>query len=212
MIGGPDLTDPRDCLCYLVLGSQATVMIDCGSGPSVPAVLDLAVRAAKRAPSHLLITHAHIDHAGGAAEIKRRTGCRVVMHAADAGVLARGDVEASAATWYGLPLPALSPDQIVDGDGSLDLGGGRQLHLMHTPGHTPGSLTAWCQSGAYKVVFAQDVHGPFLPSFGSDVGLWRQSMGRVLALDADVLAEGHYGVFRPASEVRAFLEQQLAAH
>ncbi|MBU1157153.1 MAG: MBL fold metallo-hydrolase, partial [Proteobacteria bacterium] len=56
MVGGPDLTDPRDCLCYLVDGPQARVLIDCGAGPSAAAILDLAVKAAGKPPTHLLLT------------------------------------------------------------------------------------------------------------------------------------------------------------
>jgi len=210
MVGGPDLTDPRDCLCYLVAGPAARVLIDCGAGPSAEEVLELAMAAGNEPPTHLLLTHAHIDHAGGAAEIISRTGCCLVMHQDDAGVMRSGDGERSAADWYGLPLPPAEPDEILNGDGAIVLGPGQELAILHTPGHTPGSLAAWCSAGGQKVLFGQDVHGPFAPAFGSDLAQWRRSMARLMALEADILAEGHYGVFRPASEVRAFLEEQLA--
>lgn len=212
MVGGPDLTDPRDCLCYLVAGPQARVLIDCGAGPSAAAILDLAVKAGSRPPSHLLLTHAHIDHAGGAAEIRRRTGCQIVMHSGDAEVMASGDRRRSAADWYGLNLEPATPDQVLEGDGAIALSPQDELALLHTPGHTPGSLAAWCLAGGQKVLFGQDVHGPFAPAFGSDLVQWRASMQRLLELKADVLAEGHFGVFRPQEEVSAFIQQQLAAH
>lgn len=212
MVGGPDLTDPRDCLCYLVAGPQARVLIDCGAGPSAASVLELAIKAAGKPPSHLLLTHGHIDHAGGAAEIRRRTGCRIVMHAGDADVLASGDRRRSAADWYALGLEPAAPDQILEGDGAIALSPQEDLTILHTPGHTPGSLAAWCLAGGQKVLFGQDVHGPFAPAFGSDLEQWRASMRRLLELKADVLAEGHFGVFRPQNEVAAFIEEQLAAH
>ena len=212
MVGGPDLTDPRDCLCYLVDGPRARVLIDCGAGPSAEAILDLAVRAAGKPPTHLLLTHAHIDHAGAAAEIKRRTGCRVLIHAGDAQVLATGDVKRSAADWYGLALELLEADEVLAGDGSIALSDEEELTILHTPGHTPGSVAAWCLAGGQKVLFGQDVHGPFAPAFGSDIAKWRESMQRLLELEADVLAEGHFGVFRPADEVKTFIEEQLASH
>jgi glyoxylase-like metal-dependent hydrolase (beta-lactamase superfamily II) len=212
MVGGPDLTDPRDCLCYLVNGQQARVLIDCGAGPSAHAILELAVAAVDKAPTHLLLTHAHIDHAGGAAEIKRRTGCKVIIHAGDAQVLAGGDVKRSAADWYGLALEPLEADEVLRGDGAIALSDQEKLHIVHTPGHTPGSLAAWCLADGLKVLFGQDVHGPFAPAFGSNLDQWRDSMQRLLDLEADVLAEGHFGVFRPADEVRAFIEEQLETH
>lgn len=212
MVGSPDLTDPRDCLCYLVDAPQARVLIDCGAGPSAAAILDLAVKAAGKPPTHLLLTHAHIDHAGGAAEIKRRTGCRVVIHAEDAQVLADGDTRRSAADWYGLALEPVEADEVLGGDGAITLSPQQKLTILHTPGHTPGSLAAWCLAGGQKVLFGQDVHGPFAPTFGSDLEQWRASMRRLLELKADLLAEGHFGVFRPADEVTAFIEEQLANH
>ncbi|MCB2191517.1 MAG: MBL fold metallo-hydrolase [Deltaproteobacteria bacterium] len=212
MVGGPDLTDPRDCLCYLVDGPQAKVLIDCGAGPSARAVLDLAIEAAGAPPTHLLLTHAHIDHAGGAAEIKRSTGCQVLIHAEDAQVLATGDLKRSAADWYGLALEPLEADQVLEGDGAIALSEQEDLAIIPTPGHTPGSVAAWCMAGGLKVLFGQDVHGPFAPAFGSDLGQWRASMQRLLELEADVLAEGHFGVFRPADEVSVFIQEQLANH
>lgn len=210
MVGGPDLSDPRDCLCYLVVGSQARVLIDCGAGPSAKLIMELVSGLTREPLTHLLLTHAHIDHAGGAAQIAGLTGCQVLIHQDDAPVLASGDALRSAANWYGLGLEALRADRLVaDGD-VLDLGEGASLNIVHTPGHTPGSLCAWCESGGQKVLFGQDVHGPFSPAFGSDLSRWRKSMQRLLALKADILAEGHYGVFRPAGEVESFIRQQLA--
>lgn len=212
MVGGPDLSDPRDCLCYLVCGAQATVLVDCGAGPSASRILDLAGKACQNQLTHLLLTHAHIDHVGGAAEIKRRTGCQVLIHADDAEVLKNGDDQRSAAHWYGLRLEGVTPEQTLADGWRLDLGDGQALEVLHIPGHTPGSLAAWCHSDGQKVLFGQDVHGPFSPAFGSDLGQWRASMVRLLALKADMLAEGHYGVFRPAQEVEQFIRKQMALH
>ncbi|MFH1059415.1 MAG: MBL fold metallo-hydrolase [Pseudomonadota bacterium] len=212
MVGGPDLSDPRDCLCYLVCAPLATVLVDCGAGPSAPHILDLAARACPNQLTHLLLTHAHIDHVGGAAEIKRRTGCQVLIHPDDAAVLRTGDDQRSAAHWYGLRLEGVAPDETVADGWRLMLSQDQALEVMHIPGHTPGSLAAWCFSEDQKVLFGQDVHGPFSPAFGSDLGQWQASMTRLLALKADVLAEGHYGVFRPAREVEEFIRKQMALH
>lgn len=212
MVGGPDLSDPRDCLCYLVEGSEARVLIDCGAGPSVQRILELVDQAGGQPPTHLLLTHAHIDHAGGAAEVRWLTGCQILIHQDDAPTLAQGDPLRSAAQWYGLKLEPAPADLLLGQDHSLDLGGGQALNILHTPGHTPGSLSAWCQAEGQRVLFGQDIHGPFSPSFGSDLGLWRASMQALLALNCDILAEGHYGVFRPADEVAAFIHKQLGMH
>jgi len=212
MVGGPELTDPRDCLVYLVAGSRARVLIDAGAGPSAAGLLEAARLAAGRDPSHLFLTHVHIDHAGGAAEIKRRTGCQVLIHQGDALALAGGDPRRSAADWYGLDLPPVEPDLVLSGPGELDLGSGQALHLLPTPGHTPGSMVAWGDLDGRRILFGQDIHGPFDPAFGSDLAAWAGSMERLLALEADLLAEGHFGLIHPARRVRSFILDQLASY
>ncbi len=212
MVGGPDLSDPRDCLCYLVQGPEARVLVDCGAGPSAARILDLVQEAAGQPPSHLLLTHAHIDHAGGVAELVRLCGCQVLIHRDDAQTLAQGDPLRSAAQWYGLKLEPVRADVVLGQRHQLDLGQGLKLNILHTPGPAPGSVSAWCQAEEQKVLFGQDIHGPFSPTFGSDILLWRQSMQELLALNCDILAEGHYGVFRPAAEVVGFIHKQLGLH
>lgn len=212
IVGGPDVTDPRDCLCYLIQGTDARLLVDCGAGPSAPRILELATEAAGAPPTHLALTHAHIDHVGGAAELKRLTDCHIMMHSEDARVLTDGDSLRSAANWYGMQLEPALPDRFIDEGDQLDLGGGQVVRVIHTPGHTPGSLALFCPCGETKVLFAQDIHGPFSPAFGSNLDDWRQSMQKLLDLKADVLAEGHYGVFKPAQEVEAFIRGQLKAN
>ena len=209
MVGGPDLSDPRDCLCYLAMGTKARVLIDCGAGPSAGRILHLAQEAAGQPPTHLLITHAHIDHAGGAAKMRRLTGCQVLIHQGDEETLSRGDSERSAAHWYGLELEPAPPDITLCGGENISLGGQKSLRIVHTPGHTPGSIAAWGLMDGQKILFGQDIHGPFAPGFGSDMSQWRRSMQTLLDLDADILAEGHYGVFKPAPQVASFIKSQL---
>lgn len=211
MVGGPELSDPRDCLCYLATGPKARVLIDCGCGPSAKRILQLATEAGGAPPTHLLLTHCHIDHAGGAAEIKRACGCEVLVHEAEADVLAQGDPIRSAAGWYSISLPPLQSDRLLDGDAQVDMGNAA-LNIIHTPGHTPGSVCAWLETGAQRVLFGQDLHGPFFRDFGSDLIQYEKSMEKLMALETDILCEGHYGVFTPAESAAAFMRQQMAAN
>jgi hypothetical protein len=59
--------------------------------------------------------------------------------------------------------------------------------------------------GDRRVLFGQDLHGPFKSAWGSDIKQWQTSMKLVLALEADILCEGHYGVYRGRSAVRQFI-------
>jgi glyoxylase-like metal-dependent hydrolase (beta-lactamase superfamily II) len=57
-----------------------------------------------------------------------------------------------------------------------------------------------------KVLFGQDLHGPFSSGFLSDLHDYQDSMQKLLDLEADILCEGHFGVFKPAEEVRKYIE------
>ena len=59
------------------------------------------------------------------------------------------------------------------------------------------------------ILFGQDIHGPFMPEFGSDIGLGHTSMEKLLALKADVLCEGHFGIYRPNPKVTVYIERYL---
>jgi glyoxylase-like metal-dependent hydrolase (beta-lactamase superfamily II) len=59
------------------------------------------------------------------------------------------------------------------------------------------------------VLFGQDIHGPFNKAFGSDIDLWKESMHKLLALEADILCEGHFGIYQPKEKVRDYIERYL---
>lgn len=210
-VGGVGMSDSSDCLVYLLdLGDL--VLVDCGAGPSWPRIQQ-EIRSLGRDPGAihtLLLTHAHLDHIGAAARIRAETGCRVVSHELDAEPIETGDPERTAASMYGMTLDPCTVDHLVTGaDETLRFRDG-ELRLVHTPGHTPGSLVAVTEINGQRVLFGQDLHGPFHPAFESDKAQWRFSMQRVLALEADILCEGHYGIYRPAAAVRQFIEDLLA--
>ncbi|MEM2869302.1 MAG: MBL fold metallo-hydrolase [Thermoplasmata archaeon] len=210
VVGGPELTDPRDCMVYLLSIQGEQLLIDAGAGPSAPAILKNIERASPGAVLRtLVLTHGHIDHVGGAAEIKRRTGCRIVAHELDMDAIQGRNPSKSAEGWYGIRLEPVGVDDILRSEEERRIVGGVELHLLHTPGHTPGSIVVWADIEGKKVLFGQDIHGPFDPDFGSDIDEWRRSMSRVLALEADILCEGHFGVFEGKERVKRFIEGYL---
>ena len=207
-VGGSDLSHGQDCLVYLV-DLVDLVLIDCGAGAGWPRIRDnIASTGRDPAALHtLVLTHGHVDHIGATDRVVAESGCRVVAHAADVPAIESGDPAFTASSWYGLDLPGYPVDHVVEGDEALAFAGGA-LELLHTPGHTPGSLAAVLR-GEETVLFGQDIHGPFDAAFASDLPAYRRSMERLLALEADVLCEGHYGVYRPASAVRRFIAGHL---
>jgi glyoxylase-like metal-dependent hydrolase (beta-lactamase superfamily II) len=214
LVGGDGLSAPGDCLCY-ALDLGALVLVDCGVGPGWDRICENLHGAGldPTALSHLVLTHCHIDHAGAAAAVAADTGCEVIAHALDAKALAEGDRKRSAADWYGTSLAPVAVTRIVRGACEDLLLPDGALHLVHAPGHTPGSMVAWIDldepRGRTRLLFGQDVHGPLHGDFGSDRADWQRSLRALLALEADILCEGHYGVIRGREEVVRFIEEFL---
>jgi glyoxylase-like metal-dependent hydrolase (beta-lactamase superfamily II) len=209
-VGGGDLSSPEDCLVYLVnLGKP--ILIDAGAGKD-PWKLAENLGELGVGPDDLslvVLTHCHVDHVGGARFFSERFGIPLAAHRLDAEPLEEGDTLRTAANWYGMEMKPLRISiQLTGSEGTLDAGSTR-LHWIHTPGHTPGSISLWLDNGLFRVLFGQDIHGPFHASFGSDLDQWAESMRRLLELNADILCEGHFGVFRPASEVRRYITGYL---
>lgn len=212
MVGGSELSDPSDCMCYaLDLGEP--VLIDCGCGPGWSRIKDNISEAGLDASiGALVITHAHVDHMGAAYRVRQETACKVIAHELDAKAIETADEKRTAADWYGIEIqPTPVDEKITSSEHSLEFSGGK-LHLLHTPGHTPGSMVAWLDTPDGRVLFGQDIHGPFSPAFGSDISAWRESMQRLLALEPDILCEGHFGIYRGKQEVAGFIESHLRRH
>ena len=146
---------------------------------------------------------------GGVKGVKERTHCKVVAHELDAPYLELGDDKVTAAKWYGATLAPLKVHIKLAGDwNELDLGG-RIISAIHTPGHSPGSVVYMTESEGLKVLFGQDVHGPLDESLLSNREDYLKSLERLLSLRADILCEGHYGVFRGKEEVSDFIRSFL---
>lgn len=210
IVGGSDITDPKDCSVYLIDAGEL-VLVDTGAGTSVEAITGnitrLGLDPAKI--TTVILTHCHIDHVGGAHDFKKRFGPRIVMHELDAGAVERGDNRMTAAYWYGVAFAPLAVDVKISGEEQRLKFPRGDVVCLHTPGHTPGSISVYTDTVAGRVLFGQDIHGPFLAEFGADISRWQKSMERLLALKADILCEGHFGVYRPNEKVAEYIEHYL---
>jgi glyoxylase-like metal-dependent hydrolase (beta-lactamase superfamily II) len=211
-VGGRQFTSPEDAAIYLINFDGHAALVDAGGGGAQERLL-ANLRACGVAPGqveYLLITHCHYDHAGGAQALQEALHCRVVAHALEAPFLEQGDQVVTAATWYGARLQPLVVDHKIAGAGETIVLGGRNIQAIHTPGHSPGSMVYLTDSGGLKVLFAQDVHGPLHPDLKSNREDYRRSLELLLSLEADILCEGHYGVYQGKKKVAAFIRQFLA--
>ena len=154
---------PLACNCTIA-GDEATgeaIVIDGGDG------VDEVVRrlqAHKLKPRYLVHTHAHIDHIGDLGALRERTGAQGLLHPAD---LPLYQTLALQASWIGLR----EAPRIVALDGELRDGetvaaGGIRLNVLHTPGHTPGSVCFALRDGEATTLFSGDT------LFAGSIGRW----------------------------------------
>lgn len=210
-VGGGYMTSPEDAAIYLVRFGGESALVDSGCGNADDRLIE-NIKKSGTDPlkiKYLLITHCHFDHTGGACELKRRLGFEIIAHELDAKYLESGDNRVTAASWYGACLSPFHVDRKLAGSREGILLGGRKIEAIHIPGHSPGSVVYLTESEGRKVLFAQDVHGPLDPSFLSNRQDYMKSLELLLDIDADILCEGHFGVYRGKDEVSEFIRQFL---
>ena len=211
LIGGPNVTRPEDAAVYLVDFGDELVMIDSGAGNS-SSQLDRNIEMLGLKPSKLtqiILTHCHIDHIGSATYFRKKYKSEIIIHELDARALETGDSMKTAANWYGTTFPPTRVDRKLKGAHEILNFGQEDLHCLHTPGHTPGSISVYLDRAGQRILFGQDIHGPFNRAFDSDIAAWRKSMNVLLLLEADILCEGHFGIYQPKNKVRDYIERYL---
>jgi hydroxyacylglutathione hydrolase len=130
------------CNCSIFGDEQSREAVVVDPGDNIDRVLAILDRHALKVTA-IVITHAHIDHIGGAAKLKAATGAPVYMNENDAELYAALDQQAA---WLGVPPPERTEiDSSAREGGVLDLGPAR-FHILHTPGHTQGSISLWIPS------------------------------------------------------------------
>lgn len=212
LIGGPNISRSEDATVFIIDCGEELAMIDAGAGNSARILAEniQGIGLDPAALSVLILTHCHIDHIGGAPWFRDTFGCKLAIHDLDADAVEGGDTRLTAADWYSTTFPPTPVDIRITGEHRGLSCGVQELHCLHTPGHTPGSMAVWCDRGGKRVLFGQDIHGPFADVFRSSIHDWHSSMQKLIELRADILCEGHYGIFQPAERVEHYIRSQLA--
>lgn len=173
---------------YLVVDEAAgeAVLVDPGDEPS--RILELLARSRARLTG-IWLTHAHVDHIGGIAGVKRAYDVPVHLHAADRPLY---DMQASFAAAYGLAFePPPPPDAELAHDGAVRVGT-TTWRVLHTPGHAPGHVIFHAPGIilAGDLLFAGSVGRTDLPL--SDATRMAASLQTIAALPpASVVYPGH---------------------
>ncbi len=195
----------RMARAYLIESRAGLVLVDAGLPGSERAVLR-RMRALGRSDLQLIfITHAHLDHYGSAAALRRLTGAPIAVHRADADALARGETPLGTVRGRGWLVGALftlfepvlrpepTPADLLLEDGDDLRAYGLDATVLHTPGHTPGSS---CLIVEGRLAFAGDLllttgalHSQRL--FAADWSLIPRSVARLQALRPEWVYPGH---------------------
>ena len=145
--------------CYLVTSGQEMILVDAGMRGSSKKV-EIYLKKLGKNPAdikYIVLTHSDIDHVGGAAETKKLTGSKLVIHALDAPVLAGKAKGKHVKGLLGMlfklmspviRFPPVEPDIVVREN--IDLAG---FKIIYTPGHTDGSISLYLPG---KLIFVGD--------------------------------------------------------
>jgi hydroxyacylglutathione hydrolase len=127
---------PLQCNCTLICDENTREAMIIDPGDEIPGIM-------KRLENHsaqlkqIIVTHAHIDHVGGALRLKRLTGAPILLNERDLPLLKMMEVQAG---WLGIPTPEVAPPDASAEDSSIIGLSAFPATVLHTPGHTPGSI------------------------------------------------------------------------
>src|SRR6516162_9029053 len=182
---------PLQCNCSII-GDEATreaMVID--PGDDIADILAI-IQKNNLQVKQIVITHAHIDHVGGAAKLRAATGAPVLLNQNDYALLKMLDAQAD---WVGMAPPGKVEIDASADDGSVVRTGAHAASVIHTPGHTEGSICLFFPAEkrliAGDTLFAGSIGRTDLPG-GSFDKIIHSLHERVLALPDDtVVVPGH---------------------
>lgn len=190
----------ENCYFYIDSHSKSGFIIDPGAQPGL--ILDTVIRNGWNIEK-ILLTHGHFDHFGAAVQLKERLGAPIYIYPSDAPYLINPDLNLSGN--YPNPIIVSHYEELYDNEIiHLKSNSGFYLKVIHTPGHTPGSVTFW--SPEEKIAFVGDLlyqHGPGLTNFpgGNRKELERSIVDKILTLPDDtLLLSGHSSPISVADE------------
>lgn len=130
---------PLQCNCS-IFGDETTheaIVID--PGDQIEDILAILKKHSLKV-TDIIITHAHLDHIGGAAKLKAATGAPVHMNANDQTIYDDADRYAA---FLGMESPERTAIDVNAVDGNVVKLANTEFQIMHTPGHTQGSISVW---------------------------------------------------------------------
>ena len=179
------------CNCSIFGQEQTREALVIDPGDEIARVLEILARHGLKVKA-IVITHAHIDHIGGAQKLKQATGAPVYMNQNDRQLQKMLDVQAA---WLGTRAPEQVEIDVEAKEGDCLAIGAAEFHVLHTPGHTQGSIALWIPSErklvAGDTLFRDSIGRTDLPG-GNGRQILRSIHDKLLPLpDETVVIPGH---------------------
>ena len=206
---------------YLIETPAGQVLVDCGMPRQEGAILRAIEQSGRGSLKLIFITHAHADHYGSAAELRRLTGAPVAIHRADAQAMANGETPvrgskplmrlATSLMMRLSPTPPLRADVLLEDGDSLAQYGLPGV-IVHTPGHTDGSCCLVLEDGT---AFLGDMlaarRKPNLQRrFIEDPMQLRESYIRLRALELAKVYAGHGSRVLTGEELNRLIDAEVS--
>jgi hydroxyacylglutathione hydrolase len=127
------------CNCSIFGDEQTKEAIVVDPGDDIADIQEILARHQLKVKA-IVITHAHIDHIGGAAKLKAATGAPVYMNESDQVLYDKIHIQAS---WLGMEVPERTEIDVAAREGGKLTLGNADFQIIQTPGHTQGSISLW---------------------------------------------------------------------
>jgi hydroxyacylglutathione hydrolase len=182
---------PLQCNCSILGDEQTHEAMVIDPGDQIDDILKILAEE-KLTVKQIVVTHAHIDHVGGAMKLKKATGAPILMNQSDYALLKMLPLQAA---WVGMRPPGAVEIDEGAGEGKVLQIGASPVNVIHTPGHTEGSICLFLPDQkkliAGDTLFAGSIGRTDLPG-GSMDKIMRSLHTRVLALpDETEVTPGH---------------------
>ncbi|SKA85332.1 Glyoxylase, beta-lactamase superfamily II [Clostridium sp. USBA 49] len=193
-VSGEVLTHRFDATSYLLNCGKFAILIDCGTPEGFDKLIENIKKCGvePRNIKYIFGTHGHYDHIGAAYLFKEKYGSEVFLHENDVKRVEDGDdIKTTAGLLYGKSFTPFKVDRVLKKNKIFNFES-INIEVIHTPGHTPGSVCYVLNVSDLKVLIAGDtLYGGFSTKIDSNEEDWKKSLDCLCERKFDLMVVGH---------------------
>jgi len=206
--------DPNivDCCVYLVdtKSNDGLILID--AGINFEPIQQIEEQGFKlKDIKHCLITHGHLDHFGVCYRLKKfNKNIKFYAHELDSKRIELKPTEPHPNQFFAnYKYEPVKITRKIKKDNEILKFGQLEFRCIHIPGHTPGSVAYLLHIADKRILFAGDIPGIAINIGDGDLNQYTRSMEKLLAINIDIMCEGHEDIAQPAEKVSRFIKGYL---